>query len=360
MSWREAHEQAMFAAAEAHDRLEIDTEERIDVFAAIERIGLELVFRPLCGLSGLYVPAPRRAESGILVSANHPLARQRYTAAHELGHHWLGHDANLDLETERLARDAGAPLGLEEVAAEAFAAWFLMPPELVDRKLERLGISAPRHGEDLYGLALRLGTSYRATASHLPSLKLAELEAAQRWAAAPAKEAKVALSLGVEMASYRQDVWAISERDDDSTLEIGAGDRLVVRLPGGGSPEGRWRASSLPSEMELVADVDSAAGGADGRQLGLVPRDERQTLIVDLDAAAEGRLNLELVSEPAGGRAAPERFRLNLLVAQPLLGRARPASVSGSQAGAGGAPAGVGSSAPVDRSIPHASNGAPQ
>jgi hypothetical protein len=53
VNWREAHEEGMFAAAEAHEELGVNPRRQIDIFAAIRDAGLELLFRPLRGVSGL-------------------------------------------------------------------------------------------------------------------------------------------------------------------------------------------------------------------------------------------------------------------------------------------------------------------
>lgn len=174
MNWREAHEEAMFVAADAHEELAIDTSREIDVFAAIEGLRLELLFRPLAGAAGLYVGPEADRPGGILINSRHRRARQRYTGGHELGHHLMGHAPTLEPED----RGAGAffeeELPAEEKLAEAFAAWFLMPPELVDNVLEDLAMRRPTGPAEVYALALRLGTSFEATALHLANLKLAE------------------------------------------------------------------------------------------------------------------------------------------------------------------------------------------
>jgi Zn-dependent peptidase ImmA (M78 family) len=327
MNWREAHEEAMFAASQAHDELDIKTTERIDVFGVIASLGLDLIFRPVGGASGLYIPGSTRAESGVLITSNHRLARQRFTAAHELAHHWLEHQASLDLQTEILARGAMDKLEPDEMVAEAFAAWFLMPPELVDTALSALGLETVDGPRDVYDLSLRLGTSYSATAYHLPNLKLADYDSAQQWAGEQPKQVKAALSRGVGMESYFSDVWSLSERDSDRGFQVQAGDRLVVTLPEIPSSGYMWRTEGLPDEATVVADTtrDELAEP----QGSLLPEDEQppgaehpRTLIVDLGKAS-GPTEIELIKAPVW---APEekaaRFHVHVDIEQPLLGRA--------------------------------------
>jgi Zn-dependent peptidase ImmA (M78 family) len=230
MNWREAHEEAMFVAADAHEDLEIDTRREIDVFTAIEGLGLELLFRPLAGAAGLYVGPDADHPGGILINSRHRRARQRYTAGHELGHHLMGHTPKLEPE-DRGPRPLSDQLPAEEKLAEAFAAWFLMPPELVDKVLEELALTRPGGPADVYAVALRLGTSFEATALHLANLKLADPGRAREWAATPLKTVKEALSAGCPPASYRGDVWALKPRQTGMQLTVVAGDRVIVNLP---------------------------------------------------------------------------------------------------------------------------------
>lgn len=308
MNWREAHEEGMFAAAEAHEELGVNPRRQIDIFAAIRDAGLELLFRPLRGVSGLYVPAGRGIAAGVLVSSHHPLSRQRFTAAHELGHFWLNHEASIDPETEIGLRAAG-PLDPMEMVAEAFAAWFLMPPELADTALEELGFDRPRGAVHAYAMALRLGTSYQATVAQLPSLKLVATREARGWAGIPLKEIKEELSAGVPMDSYRGDVHVLGTTDTETDIRVAPGDRLALNLPG---ETGGANPPSLPASARLVAD--SVTGPLAGRTHG--ERTVGRILIIDLAEEANGVLELVV---PTIKNVEELRFRLE--VNGPELGR---------------------------------------
>jgi Zn-dependent peptidase ImmA (M78 family) len=109
----------------------------IDVFGAIKARSVELLFRPLDKLLGAYLPPP---EEGIIVTSERSLAIQRFTGAHELGHHILGHHVSFDTY-EILDR---SPVGrknydLSEMAADAFAAEFLLPDWVFGIHAERQG-----------------------------------------------------------------------------------------------------------------------------------------------------------------------------------------------------------------------------
>src|SRR6266404_355005 len=177
MQWQDAHRSAMLAAAHAHKDYGVDTTRRIDVFAVIEQAELILGFEPMPKLSGAYY-----AGAGVLINANHPLARQRYTAGHELGHHVFGHETSVDPLVDPLTSwGATTHWPPHEKQAEAFAAWFLMPKRLVETSLEQLELQRPQTAEDVYAVALRLGTSFEATARHLRNLRLAEASQVKAW-----------------------------------------------------------------------------------------------------------------------------------------------------------------------------------
>jgi Zn-dependent peptidase ImmA (M78 family) len=123
-TWTQAHRIANLAAAQAHRDLGIDTNcFPIDVYRAIEDAGMVLMWRPLPRLFGWYFAGPR---PGILLNNQLDYGSQRHTAAHELGHHILGHGTRADLDLDPLT-DRRAGWTEVEKTAEAFASWFLMP-----------------------------------------------------------------------------------------------------------------------------------------------------------------------------------------------------------------------------------------
>lgn len=241
MRWADAHRLSMGLAFEAHEDLGLDTLGRVDVFDAIVREGLKLHFRPL-DCAALYLPASVAGRPGVLVNGLHPLALQRYSAAHELGHHLFGHGEQIDRETE--PRGTGAPLPAHEMLAEAFASWFMMPPEAVEAALRLLGLDQATTPEQAYALSLRLGASFRATCNRIPELG--------RWRDHPVKELKLGLTGSPPLGGWRHDVvWLLSERDADARVFVRAGDTLLIDLPS-------WTIEALPDGMsaQLVSGLD--------------------------------------------------------------------------------------------------------
>jgi Zn-dependent peptidase ImmA (M78 family) len=89
-----------------------------------ERAGAHVVVLELPdGVAGAYAARPGRPL--LFVNGRQAISRQRFTLAHELGHHRMGHDSVVDEE----AVISGHVHDPQEVCANAFAAEFLMPRE---------------------------------------------------------------------------------------------------------------------------------------------------------------------------------------------------------------------------------------
>ena len=115
--------EASMAAARLHARLHTDLSHPVDIFRIVQELGIWLNARPLGNLFGFYL---RQDDAlGICLNAVHPETLQRYTCAHELGHHLLGHDSNLDDAADIDEVGSGRPV--QERAAQVFAGNFMMP-----------------------------------------------------------------------------------------------------------------------------------------------------------------------------------------------------------------------------------------
>ncbi len=175
VSWADAHRLAAVATARLLRDLELDQQTRIPVFEIPERLGIVLRAGPLPRLAGAYV-TETGSLPGILVNNRHPAARQRYTVAHEIGHHVLGHATSLDADTE-LDDATGGTVPEHERMAEAFAAWLLMPRRIVLAQIERLSCDVTS-AAGAYQLSLALGASYAATVRKLANLRVVDRAAA--------------------------------------------------------------------------------------------------------------------------------------------------------------------------------------
>ena len=237
----------MQSAEETLRQLDIDTSGRIDVYSAVEALGLWLVFQPLGGLLGAIVP---HGTGGVIVTTQRGPGLQRFTAAHEIGHWRMDHDAlALDSEDDILrGRDDH-----RERAAQIFAAYFLMPPPLVFATISRHQMTAQNlTAPDVYRLARDMGSSYEATARHLTNLDLISVGRRDELLAVGRGGAKAELTHGRRPAG---DVWDVRPGSAGAVISLTPGDEVVLALPESPSTGYTW---ALPHEV-VDAELDAPA-----------------------------------------------------------------------------------------------------
>lgn len=275
------------AAAETHERLGTDQSQRIDVYGAMDQLGLFLAFAPLDHLLGVSLPQP----GGVMVTSRRGPGVQRYTAAHELGHCVMHHrglllDGELEvtghseIETER--------------QAQLFAAYFLMPPELAHRVADEHGVTADDATPGRLYLAARdMGVSYEAAVRHLANLKRVARGAVERlvWAQ---RTAKRDAAFGLTPAPGTPDVWPVRATGGGSELSVTAGDEVFVRIPENRSTGYRWRLARVEAQAPPFHDAAShsrpsgmldrlADGAQDGMRVNTAPPTLPGLLSVALD-----------------------------------------------------------------------------
>jgi len=265
MNIRGARLKAAAAASDLHRRLNLRDEIRkglrpIDVYKAIIDLDVPLLFRPLDGLLGVYLSSP---EKGILISSSDALnpARQRYTAAHELGHLFMGHgnsvdDAKNTNDQESLQRAETTPkdVPIFEAEAEVFASEFLMPKALIVSTCKKMGLNKTgiQDPKNVYQLALRLGTSYQATCYALRSNEIVSFQSLNRLTQFTPKQIKQECIVeGTPIEHPHSDVVLLDKTDHGRQLLLKPGDQVIMSLPehtSGGfqwtvpdiSPLGQW------------------------------------------------------------------------------------------------------------------------
>jgi Zn-dependent peptidase ImmA (M78 family)/predicted secreted protein len=263
LSWQTVHLASFREASRVHRELRIDTSAPIDPFDALERLGVWVVRRPLDGAAGLYLPGRSAGQAvGVLINARHPLIKQRYTAAHELGHH-VQESQGVAVRDRRGVVDSDTELGLREGDrstdrerfAETFAAWFLMPKRLVISAVKELGIDLRGLTPDLaYRLALELGTSYRATVHHLGDLRM--VSSAARRVLLETAPAKIKEALGARrvVTDLNRDVWHVDRIPrSDRPIRAKPGDLLAVDLAGASSTGYLW-SPELPDGISMLGE----------------------------------------------------------------------------------------------------------
>jgi Zn-dependent peptidase ImmA (M78 family) len=142
------------AAREARRELSLGDDGPVpDVLQRVESgagVNVVLAKLPEGGPAGAYTQ--ERGVPFILVNSSEPVVRQRFTLAHEFGHHRLGHGDVLD---ETVSWAATTP---KEVLANRFAAEFLVPIAAVDLWFQT-NEDAPFGLESLVRLANAFGVS---------------------------------------------------------------------------------------------------------------------------------------------------------------------------------------------------------
>lgn len=312
LTWEQANQLALVATARAHAALGVDLgQPRVDVAAAIGRADLELLWRPMPRIFGLYFNEPN-SNIGILVNSGLHSGARRHTAAHELGHHWLEHTTSVDDgSTIDLGSEDAAGVAIDylpatrprrwtdqEKTAEAFAVWFLMPRRVVQNALSLLGVDRPQSALDVYRLSTILGTSYATTLRHLPNLRVATARDTKAWARVAPGRLKARLDRGATSPiNRRHDVVVLDPNGANPAgptwdeVHVESGDRIV--LPGVG-----------PAEVDAPAWV-TAVG---------VTRDAELTdgVVLEIDA----------LDEPAiGGLSMPGHWSTQILAGPQPAGR---------------------------------------
>lgn len=264
---------------------------RIDVFRVILQLGVPLLFRPLSGLLGAFLPRPT---PGILVTTQRNLSIQRFTAAHELGHYVLEHAASLDDESILKRSPYNRPTYSQvEIAADVFAAEFLIPKWLLLTHLSRQNWSHSEVAQPaiVYQLSLRLGTSYSATCRALLRHGITDNSTYSVQAAQMPKAIKKSILGQAPPENWRSDVWLLGPNDEGAIIEGRPGDIFIVRLRENVGSGYLWNFDSLVSQpFSVIRDerVMSSQTGSIGGEVERVVAAQSQR-----EAQQEGHLQFQ-------------------------------------------------------------------
>lgn len=255
----------------------------VDIFAAVARLGVPMLLRPLNGLLGAFLSDPT---PGILVTTERPLSVQRFTGAHELGHFYLKHRPSLDDESilRRSPFAARPGYDMQEVEADAFAAAFMSPIWLIATHCKRQNWTAPDFSKPdvVYQLSLRMGASYEAICWTLVRYKLLSLNTARAHTALQPRQFKQALLGTYRPENYRGDVWLLTEGDEGSIITGSKADHFILRLPehsGGGYlwDFDQLKAASFAIVRDEHEPVDADGIGSHATRRVTIESRDRQT-----------------------------------------------------------------------------------
>ena len=210
----------------------------IDVFDIIHQENVCLCFGKLDKLHGAYLPSKNKKE-GVLINSSHPLQLQRFTAAHELGHHVMKHKPSLDTDILRRAttsnynsKDIGN--SLQEMEADNFASAFLMPRWLIIKHLKSMGETLEyfTNPVNVYQMSLRLGVSYKAFCLALLSNNFSSYEKVQELLKIEPKiiKRKIISDEIIDSTNKWADVWKIDESSKSYKIVGSLNDIFILEL----------------------------------------------------------------------------------------------------------------------------------
>lgn len=292
---------------ERHVREEVEeTGGKVDVFGIMVDIGVPLLFRPLSGLLGAYITNP---SPGILLSTQRQLAVQRFSGAHELGHHILGHSSSLDGE-EILHRSpfSGPRYDPQEIEADAFASQFLMPRWMMQVHAARQGWSVSDMSDPItvYQLSLRVGASYTAICYALEQHRLISRSIRTKLLAVERRKIKEKILDGVQPETWRPDVWVLTPADEGTVIEGGPNDLFVLRLKERTSGGFMWNVDELKESGFAIVRDNRQISSPDKLGSAAV----RIITTQSLDAHS-GHLSLRQTRPWQGPRADDEAFQVD-------------------------------------------------
>ena len=286
-SRRDAILEGARAAANLHRQLDIRKVveaqgSNVNVFGTIVKEKIPLLFRPLDGLLGAFLPGPA---PGIIVTTQRQLSVQRFTGAHELGHATMGHEASLDDE-EMLTRSESPNWNYDprEAAANSFAMSFLLPRWLLISHADRHSWTRRdfRNPQVVYQLSLRSGASYQATSLALLRHELIDNSTFGALRAVEVKQLKQSLLDGYQLENWYPDVWVLTEADEGTVVEGDSRDAFVVRLKENSGAGYLWDVEDLKSagfllfrDERAIPSADQDIGGAVERVVGARPGESR-------------------------------------------------------------------------------------
>lgn len=185
------------------------------VFEFLLAAGLEVRFTALDDLAGALIPGSDRHPAGVLINADQPYDRGRWTAAHEIGHIVLQHEASEGCELGRRFRPA-------EVQADQFAGELLMPARAIPLQAKRVEEELRGRGRlttahSILMLGRKFLVSYQAMLVRLGQLGALPASDVERLKKEKAAQLAKDLGLHEEQGSVRFDVAQIPQ--------------LVARMP---------------------------------------------------------------------------------------------------------------------------------
>ncbi|MFL0800730.1 MAG: ImmA/IrrE family metallo-endopeptidase [Agarilytica sp.] len=185
-------------------------------YTLCEAMGMDLRFVKIPSFEGMYIAD----QNLILISAERPEGRKRFTCAHEIGHHELGHGTIIDEILECGSNK------IEEQEADLFASMLLMPSSAVTRAVTKYGVSVERlTSDDAYILSKYFGVSYQAFITHISgNLRLITYKHAQTLKSAKLPDIRKYISGGI---TTTHQIFRVGKWWEEKALDLEVGDFIV-------------------------------------------------------------------------------------------------------------------------------------
>ena len=290
MNRQDLEREAVLAAEYVLAEAGIAPGERVPIFDLIEDRGIWLSFEPgLDRLLGLYQRIGNA--SGIAINPARPMTLQRFTAAHELGHHELGHESHFDAEAN-ISESVHDP---KEIQAQTFAASLLMSELAVETRLEHRGHSSDSpdlNATDVYLISAELGVSYQAAVTQLRALLKISFAQAREFAKQSPLRLKQELLGGRRLDNRRASVIQLTLADNRREVILDVSDEIDIALPEMAASGLEW---TLPTGIHCAFDVVSDRYQDSRTDLGEALFGDTRTRHVTLKALAPGRTRLDFL-----------------------------------------------------------------
>lgn len=155
--------EALEKSLEVREENGYDFRSPLCVYDLAAKVGVTVRFTDdISSMEGVYA-ALRKPK--IVLSSLRPLPRRNFTCAHELGHHFFGHGSTIDELREDAEDGARHP---NEVLADSFAGYLLMPAQAVKRAFSARGLDMTlATPEQVYLIASSFGVGYETIIDHL-------------------------------------------------------------------------------------------------------------------------------------------------------------------------------------------------
>lgn len=156
-------QEAMAASIDVRQKTKLGQVNPVCPYEISAERGVKVQFLDIASMEGTY---ERGRPPRIRLSALRPLGRKAFTCAHELGHHIFGHGSTVDELRQDEARSA--PNSPDEILADAFAAFLLMPTLGLRNAFIRRGwVVASATPFQMFTVACEFGVGYSTLLTHL-------------------------------------------------------------------------------------------------------------------------------------------------------------------------------------------------